>query len=82
MIVPEVVDFVDKLLWYEHQEWPTTKEAMAHPYFNPMRCEKIVEPAHIKSMMLVEIHVVRLCAYWTPNTLTKKIERWNDLGKL
>ncbi|GER56682.1 protein kinase superfamily protein [Striga asiatica] len=35
--VPEAIDFVDKLLRYDHQERPTAKEAMAHPYFNPVR---------------------------------------------
>ncbi|KAK7307681.1 hypothetical protein VNO77_40948 [Canavalia gladiata] len=37
LAVPEAVDFVDKLLQYDHQERPTAKEAMAHPYFNPVR---------------------------------------------
>ncbi|KAF2601743.1 hypothetical protein F2Q70_00027702 [Brassica cretica] len=37
LAVPEAVDFVDKLLKYDHQERPTAKEAMAHPYFNPIR---------------------------------------------
>ncbi|RAL40732.1 hypothetical protein DM860_008430 [Cuscuta australis] len=35
--VPEAIDFVDKLLRYDHQERPTAKEAMAHPYFYPVR---------------------------------------------
>ncbi|PKU79722.1 casein kinase II subunit alpha-like [Dendrobium catenatum] len=35
--VPEAVDFLDKLLRYDHQERLTAKEAMAHPYFNPMK---------------------------------------------
>ncbi|CAN1343078.1 Casein kinase II subunit alpha-4, chloroplastic [Linum perenne] len=34
---PEAIDFVDKLLRYDHQERPTAKEAMAHPYFYPIR---------------------------------------------
>ncbi|KAF7809920.1 casein kinase II subunit alpha-like [Senna tora] len=37
LAVPEAIDFVDKLLRYDHQERPTAKEAMAHPYFNPIR---------------------------------------------
>lgn len=37
LAVPEAVDFVDKLLRYDHQERLTAKEAMAHPYFNPVR---------------------------------------------
>lgn len=30
---PEVFDFLDKLLQYDHQDRPTAKEAMNHPYF-------------------------------------------------
>ncbi|XP_011013786.1 PREDICTED: casein kinase II subunit alpha-like [Populus euphratica] len=37
LAVPEAVDFLDKLLRYDHQERPTAKEAMAHPYFYPIR---------------------------------------------
>ncbi|KAJ1701631.1 hypothetical protein LUZ63_001410 [Rhynchospora breviuscula] len=35
--VPEAIDFLDKLLRYDHQERPTAKEAMAHRYFSPLR---------------------------------------------
>ncbi|ROW07922.1 hypothetical protein VMCG_03587 [Cytospora schulzeri] len=35
----EAIDFLDKLLRYDHQERLTAKEAMAHPYFNPIRDE-------------------------------------------
>jgi len=31
------LDFCDKLLRYDHQERPTAKEAMAHPYFESVR---------------------------------------------
>ncbi|KAL6894140.1 hypothetical protein ACP4OV_008238 [Aristida adscensionis] len=34
---PEAIDLIDRLLRYDHQERPTAKEAMAHPYFNPVR---------------------------------------------
>ncbi|KAF3324004.1 Casein kinase II subunit alpha [Carex littledalei] len=37
LAVPEAIDFLGKLLRYDHQERPTAKEAMAHPYFNPVR---------------------------------------------
>ncbi|ODQ80228.1 hypothetical protein BABINDRAFT_161200 [Babjeviella inositovora NRRL Y-12698] len=33
----EVVDFIDCLLKYDHQERLTAKEAMAHRYFDPVR---------------------------------------------
>lgn len=31
------IDFIDKLLRYDHQERLTAQEAMAHSYFNPVR---------------------------------------------
>ncbi|XP_026455648.1 casein kinase II subunit alpha-like [Papaver somniferum] len=37
LAVPEAIDFLDKLLRYDHQERPTAKEAMAHPYFHTVR---------------------------------------------
>ncbi|XXG56910.1 hypothetical protein AAC387_Pa03g4214 [Persea americana] len=37
LAVPEAIDFLNKLLRYDHQERPTAKEAMAHPYFNLVR---------------------------------------------
>ncbi|TVY84141.1 Casein kinase II subunit alpha [Lachnellula suecica] len=33
----EAIDFLDKLLRYDHQERLTAKEAMAHAYFEPVR---------------------------------------------
>ncbi|CAM6091232.1 unnamed protein product [Calypogeia fissa] len=37
LVLPEAVDFLDKLLRYDHQERLTAREAMAHPYFFPVR---------------------------------------------
>ncbi|KMZ74496.1 Casein kinase II subunit alpha, chloroplastic [Zostera marina] len=37
LAVPEAIDLLDKLLKYDQQERPTAKEAMAHPYFNPVK---------------------------------------------
>lgn len=34
---PEALDLLDKLLQYDHQKRLTAKEAMAHPYFEPVR---------------------------------------------
>jgi casein kinase II subunit alpha len=39
LVTPEAIDFLDKLLRYDHQERLTAKEAMDHPYFNPVRDE-------------------------------------------
>ena len=36
-IVPEALDFVDRLLRYDHQKRLTPREAMAHAYFKPIR---------------------------------------------
>jgi casein kinase II subunit alpha len=33
---PETIDFVDKLLQYDHQARLTAKEAMSHPYLAPI----------------------------------------------
>ncbi|EMG49184.1 cka Casein kinase II subunit alpha [Candida maltosa Xu316] len=37
LVSEEFLDFIDKLLRYDHQERLTAKEAMAHPYFDPIR---------------------------------------------
>ncbi len=34
---PEAIDFIDKLLRYDHQERITSKDALNHPYFEPVR---------------------------------------------
>jgi casein kinase II subunit alpha len=36
-VTPEALDFLDKLLRYDHQERLTPREAMAHDYFKPVR---------------------------------------------
>jgi len=38
----EAIDLVDKMLQYDHLARPTCQEAMAHPYFDPVRkfCSK------------------------------------------
>lgn len=37
LVSDEFLDFIDKLLRYDHQERLTAKEAMAHHYFDPVR---------------------------------------------
>nr|GMD89163.1 casein kinase II subunit alpha-2-like [Ipomoea batatas] len=37
LVSPEAIDFLDKLLRYDHQDRLTAKEAMAHPYFLQVR---------------------------------------------
>ena len=39
LCTPDAVDLVDRLLRYDHQERLTAREAMAHPYFAPIRAE-------------------------------------------
>jgi len=36
LVSPEALDFLDKLLRYDHAERLTAREAMAHPYFFPV----------------------------------------------
>ncbi|KAJ2726799.1 Casein kinase II subunit alpha [Coemansia sp. Benny D115] len=36
-VSPEAIDFLDRLLRYDHMERLTAKEAMTHPYFDPVR---------------------------------------------
>ncbi|KAF9600755.1 hypothetical protein IFM89_012199 [Coptis chinensis] len=37
LVSPEAIDFLDKLLRYDHQDRLTAQEAMAHPYFSQVR---------------------------------------------
>lgn len=37
LVSEEAMDFLDKILRYDHQERLTCKEAMAHAYFHPVR---------------------------------------------
>ena len=37
LVSPEALDFLDRLLRYDHAERVTSKEAQAHPYFYPVR---------------------------------------------
>lgn len=39
----DALSFLDSLLRYDHQERPTCREAMEHPYFDPIREQ--IEPA-------------------------------------
>ena len=44
-VTEEALDFLDKLLRYDHQERLTAKEAMAHPYFAPIREQRAAADA-------------------------------------
>eukprot|EP00316_Scyphosphaera_apsteinii_P020841 CAMPEP_0119309414 /NCGR_PEP_ID=MMETSP1333-20130426/15401_1 /TAXON_ID=418940 /ORGANISM="Scyphosphaera apsteinii, Strain RCC1455" /LENGTH=351 /DNA_ID=CAMNT_0007313381 /DNA_START=10 /DNA_END=1065 /DNA_ORIENTATION=- len=39
LVSQEAIDFLDKLLRYDHQERLSPTEAMAHPYFQPVRVQ-------------------------------------------
>lgn len=39
LVTPEAMDFLENILRYDHQERFTAREAMAHPYFYPVRTE-------------------------------------------
>ena len=36
LVSAEAIDFIDKLLRYDHQERLTAREAQAHPYLAPV----------------------------------------------
>jgi len=40
LAVQEAIDLLEALLKYDHQERLTAKEAMQHPYFQPIRKDK------------------------------------------
>lgn len=48
LVSPEALDFLDKLLRYDHQERLTAKEAMDHSYFTPVR-EAMINSGKMKS---------------------------------
>ena len=39
LVSEEAIDFLDKILCYDHQQRLTCQEAMAHAYFDPVRDE-------------------------------------------
>lgn len=45
LVSEEAIDFVSKLLRYDHQERLTAQEAMAHPYFAPVKAAALTEAA-------------------------------------
>jgi casein kinase II subunit alpha len=40
LVSAEAIDFIDKLLRYDHQERLTAREAMAHPFLAPVRARE------------------------------------------
>ena len=40
LVSAEAIDFIDKLLRYDHQERLTAREAMAHPFLAPVRAKE------------------------------------------
>lgn len=45
LVSTEAIDFVSKLLRYDHQERLTAKEAMEHDYFAPLRLSPVEQQA-------------------------------------
>nr|XP_056718596.1 casein kinase II subunit alpha' [Euleptes europaea] len=50
LVSPEVLDLLDKLLRYDHQQRLTAKEAMEHPYFYPVVKEQ-AQPSSDSSVL-------------------------------
>lgn len=44
LVSPEALDFLDKLLRYDHYERLTAREAMEHPYFHPILNDDVELP--------------------------------------
>ena len=51
LVSPEALDFLDKLLRYDHQERLTAMEAMEHAYFFPVVQVKISRILHFLHLM-------------------------------
>jgi len=43
----DAIDLLEKLLRYDHQERLTAREAMDHPYFNPIRLSQMTSPTSV-----------------------------------
>lgn len=55
LVTPEALDFLDKLLRYDHFERLTAREAMDHPYF----CECFILISHI--MFIFFMRMMNIC---------------------
>lgn len=49
LVSPEAIDFLDKLLKYDHMDRLTAKEAQEHPYFSPVVVAKREENSKLDS---------------------------------
>ncbi|CAI5510007.1 unnamed protein product [Closterium sp. Naga37s-1] len=62
LVSPEAVDFLDKLLRYDHQDRLTAREAMAHPYFYPHLCRlNVALPATVARGSVRELRAAPVC---------------------
>ena len=57
----EAVDFVNALLRYDHQERLTAQEAMAHPYFAPIRAVSLLCLTCLSSLLASNHSCVLRC---------------------
>lgn len=55
LVTPEGLDFLDKLLRYDHQERLTAQEAMQHPYFYPVVAAAKGEKIAVKPVEIFEL---------------------------
>lgn len=56
LVSAEALDFLDKLLRYDHQERLSAREAMDHPYFYP------VKEAHAQARQIQDVREARCYA--------------------
>lgn len=54
---PEVFDLLDQLLQYDHQDRPTAKEAMNHPYFGKKKIKKNSVNMYVCSLLTVFLYM-------------------------
>ena len=71
LVSPEALDFLDKLLRYDHQDRLTAREAMDHPYFctylilnmrqSLLNCRAKIElNYHLSDSLVVKFHATIL----------------------
>jgi len=60
LVSPEAIDFLDKLLQYNHQERLTAREAMEHPYFSESACLIVLMTA-VQSVIVKTSSAVVAC---------------------
>lgn len=59
LVTPEALDFLDKLLRYDHFERLTAREAMDHPYF----CKFLISDLKLISVRMMIVYYMIFLIY-------------------